>query len=121
MKKLGIILVFASLVGAAGWAQGTKNIEGTGQRLHLRWLEYQKQARDDRSALLWESGMFMGFVSGVSAVLEGTQTISPPADITLGQKCAVVGRYLEAHPEEWNKHEAIIVLKALLEAWPPKQ
>jgi hypothetical protein len=44
-----------------------------------------------------------------------------PDGWAVGQSLAVVGRYLDQHPEEWNEQATTLVLKALALSWPLKK
>ena len=62
-----------------------------------------------------------GFYSGyIAAVCDSSTHIlfSIPEGATLGQACDVVGKWLDGHPEEWNKPAQQLVIKALKEAFP---
>jgi Rap1a immunity proteins len=103
MKKVFIIMLLAVAVGVAGWALDPFS----GKTLHSCWLEYKSaQARTGKPVNDLMIGLYMGFVAGV---LRGTNLVAPSSDpfaiperVTMDQLCAIVGNYLDAHPEEWD-------------------
>jgi len=44
-----------------------------------------------------------------------------PYGVTLGQVCAVTGKYLEDHPERLHEFAIISIINALNKAWPAKK
>ncbi len=92
----------------------------SGNGLLSSWREYSKatlgqpySANDD--------GFYTGYVAGVC---DSKMHIlfEIPEGATIGQACDVVGRWLDRHPEEWNKPAEQLVINALKEAFPlPKR
>ena len=41
--------------------------------------------------------------------------------ITINQISAIVSKYLKNHPERWNESAAVLVIDALVEAFPLKK
>ena len=116
MKKLSWLAVILVLVGAAGWGQNTV---GTGQWLHEFWLSSQKV--DSTSNPGWPDvtgqGKYIVFVAGSANVMADADWLNM-GNTTWGQWCAVVGKYLDANPEQWNLEAQILVYRALYVAWP---
>ncbi len=119
MKRPLIVAGLIAVVGAAGWAQGAAGI-GSGQWLHDAWTEYERstagagptsRAPGDILKTAIESGLFVGFVVGVSsAVNDGSiQLLEIPASVTTQQVLTIVGRYLDDHPEKWSLPAQILV------------
>jgi hypothetical protein len=117
MRKLLILLVLI-LIGPASWAQSNP---GTGQWLHDIWKSNQRvwnrtstdQTMDGAHALEYQ-----GFVMGATAVMATANWIAIPASSTSGQIFAIVGEYIDDHPEEWNLPAVQLVYRALYAAWP---
>jgi hypothetical protein len=115
MKKLLVVVLI--LAGMVAWA----DTFGTGQWLHDGWQAQQKSLNgqtmtpeDHVNAL-----MYMGFVLGASHVMVTAGWIYPSVG-TVGQDLAVVGKYLENHPEQWNEFAEVLVYRALYAVWPGK-
>jgi hypothetical protein len=74
----------------------------------------QQWSRGDDSA---GAGLFMGYVVGVADTGDGV-LFCPGIGVIVGQLTAVVAKYLENNPEQWD-HEAMpLVTRALLQAFP---
>ena len=89
----------------------------TGNWLADQWRAYKKCSEQVRpeSTDCTNSIMYTTYLEGVHDGFWGLG----PAGITLGQVAAIVGRYLDAHPEEWLKNAALLTGKALREAFKP--
>jgi Rap1a immunity proteins len=122
MKRL-LTIAGIALIAASAWGQATT---GTGQWLHDCWVKYQQT---DSGASVgpadWHSvGLFEGFVISVSESIQVLTASNPklnidiPPSVTYGQLWAVVGKYLDAHPEQWNWPAYLLVLGALSDTWP---
>lgn len=81
--------------------------------------EYEKADRDEKTADFTHAADYVAFVIGVSDSLD-EKSFCLPEGSTVGQVCAVVAKYLNAHPEEWEKPGYILVAKALKQAFPCK-
>ena len=114
MKKLLVLVVVLILVGTAGWGEDTTL--GTGQWLHDLWQCYQKTsfANHEEAA---KSSIYTGFVSSGAQVMLDAGWISA-FGMTYGQMAAVVGKYLDDHPEQWNLPAEVLVYRALYAVWP---
>ena len=63
----------------------------------------------------------MGYITGVcdaSKYFLSLESSIWNRNITLGQLCAIVAKYLKAHPEKWDYSAESIILEALIEAFP---
>ena len=60
------------------------------------------------------------YIVGVADVLLRVDLIKTE-NVTIGQLCAVVTKYLKANPEKWHQSALKLVLDALQEAFPRKQ
>lgn len=58
-----------------------------------------------------------GYVSGIADIGNGT-VFSFPEEATQGQVCAVVGKWIDDHPERWTDTPGLIVATALQSAFP---
>ena len=95
--------------------------------LHNCWLQYKNaQAHSGTPVNDLMVGLYMGFIMGV---LRGTNLVPPasdpfdiPSGVRVDQLCAIVGNYLEAHPEEWTDDNPAeyIVGKAILPVYGNK-
>lgn len=117
MKK-SIVLVVLILIGTASWAQSTF---GTGQWLHDLWTSYQraKNSQTSTPSDTMDPVEYMGFVEGAGRVMQDAGWLDMTR-ITYGQQFAVVGKYLDDHPEKWNNRAEVLVFWALYAVWPGK-
>jgi hypothetical protein len=67
----------------------------------------------------WLAGVFNGYVLGVSEAISGLYAC--PNKVKAGQIITVVQKYLKAHPERLDSDGAVLVTKALSEAFPCKK
>ena len=88
----------------------------TGNGLVKVWLEYAK-ANAGNPYNDNDDGFYTGYVAGICDANMHTQ-LTVPEGATIGQACDVVGKWLDKHPEEWNKPARQLVIKALKEAFP---
>jgi hypothetical protein len=72
-------------------------------------------------ANLVKTMQFMGFVAGVSDTMQAAKVICPNRNVTQGQACAVVVKYLNDNPEKWNTLGSTLVWDALTKAFPCKK
>ncbi|WP_110995407.1 Rap1a/Tai family immunity protein [Pseudomonas sichuanensis] len=70
----------------------------------------------ERDVTNWESGMFLGFVSGISNVANGIAFCAPTS--TNGQSAAIVAKFLKNNPERWGEDAAALTLEALRKGYP---
>lgn len=119
VRKQFIVVGLIAIVSAAGWAQ-TNSTFGTGQWLHDCWVEYQHPGDRDSTFL---AGFYEGFVLGVCYTGSGPvlQLWDTPRTATIDQVCRIVGKYLDSHPEEWNKKALVLVGEAMTNTWPYKK
>jgi hypothetical protein len=83
-----------------------------------------KEASDmgEKDPQLYAEGFFQGYVLGaVDAAAEAVPNLCVPASVTNKQTIDVVRKYLKEHPEELSSRGPVVVLKAILAAWPCKQ
>jgi len=115
MKKL-LVLVVLILVGTVSWAQSQT---GSGQWLHDLWEGDQRaiKSQDPDPRDMVRSMEYVGFVTGAADVMYDADWLNLEG-ITYGQWCALVGKYLDDHPEQWNIKAVALVYRALHAAWP---
>jgi hypothetical protein len=121
MKKLFIIIALSTIVFSA-WGQAFESGIDNGGTLHTYWLYYQKSNADPEAATksdVFASSLYTGYVLGVVGLLwEPLEVISIPRGVNNAQIFAVVGKYLDEHPEEWHVGGGLIVFEALTTVWP---
>ena len=109
-----LMLLTCSLVQAQVCMSGPDLVKGSDA--YKRVLAGSEKKEDVSQAFL-----FLGYVMGVAdaGFLESNSLFKVPQNAVKGQLCAVVGKYLENHPEYWNNPIAsILVEAALIEAFP---
>lgn len=62
--------------------------------------------------------LFYGYVAGVHDSAKMTKRFCSPPGVQLPQLVAVVSKYLENDPKNWNMPAWYLTLKAFEEAWP---
>ena len=69
-----------------------------------------------------EESFFLGYVAGVrdSNTFILDTLVDIPDNITLGQLCRIVKKYMEEHPEKMHYNADWIVTQAIREAFPKK-
>ena len=87
----------------------------------ILWLE-GNQLADDWNAYNTDlkrpaAGRYMGYVLGVVDAYNGIE-FSIPEGTQTRQMCIIVGRWLEEHPETWEKAAVSLVKLALAEKYP---
>lgn len=127
---LGICLVFIipSLFG---------QLKETGKRVSLTdgnelysWCQAYKDVVRTRSdeidvntaggTAAFDAGICTGYVRAAVDSLPAGEEFSPSPHVKLSQYVDVIFKYLDEHPESRDKHAAILVTKALAEAFPKK-
>lgn len=89
----------------------------TGNDLANCLPEYHKASRGDKNTNYDEATRFQAYVIGVFDTLDGRQFCSPKYT-SVKQITAIVAKYLESHPEHWNKPGPDIIVMALAESFP---
>ena len=119
MKKVVALVAFI-LIAAGAFGQANA---GTGEWLHTIWQASQRAnngtATDVGDAI--DAGEYSGFVWATYQIGQGQDWFHIPLSSSSRQWEAVVGKYLEAHPEEWNLSASALVYKALAAVWPGKK
>lgn len=119
LKTLIILLLYLSVSSLYGaWK--------TGNYLITAWKASQRieQFRPGQAITAQivtdsqEDSLFTGYVCGVA---DSLWNLSYPTGVTIGQLCAIVGKYLEEHPEKLHLSGSLLVISAFNEAFPSKK
>ena len=112
MKRTIIIYaaVLFSTVICSNLTAGAENVSGA-------LLKKICASYVDRPASTSE-GMCIGYVVGVMSVVEYTKYFCLPGKSTHSQVTLVVQKYLSEHPEKLHLDADVLVLDALVEAFP---
>ena len=78
--------------------------------------EFEKAERNDPQTKYDASAGYVGFVVGVHDVI--SRSLCPSSNVTVRQATTVVAKYLNEHPEQWNRPAHELVTKALRAAFP---
>ncbi len=90
-----------------------------GNDLIKQLREYEKVERNDPKTIDISAGFYIGYVRGIYE--SNTNIICAGENVKLGQMTAIVAKYLNEHPEEWNQPANMLVIKALIKEFPCKQ
>jgi hypothetical protein len=96
----------------------------SGNDLVKEWKEYKACEEKQKDAKGWkfcEGGgdHYTGYVEGVIDAAMLFDNV--PANVTLSQKCSIVGKWLETHPEKWHEPADRLVVAAIISAFPLKK
>lgn len=89
-----------------------------GSKLATHWQEYKK-FNNGAPYSNQSADVYIGYIIG-SVETGDLVYFSIPADAKVNQMCAIVGKWLEDHPEEWNKSATSLTIAALSKAFPLK-
>jgi hypothetical protein len=112
-----LVLVFMQGQALAG------SLFYSGKTLVEMMREHEKAYADTKiSEVDWVATMsYQSYIAGIHDALQDTLW-NTSDNVTLMQVCAVVSSYLKNHPKEWSEPAAVLVVKALKEAFPkPKK
>jgi hypothetical protein len=120
MKKI-VLLSLLCILSSAIYAQWQ-----SGNDLVRLWKAYQKAGQE-----YFSMGAYSGYITGV---MDANSTVDfimrqtnygagniqyeIPGNVTIGQVCSIVGKWLDNNPEKWNYAASILVTIALQEAFP---
>ena len=92
-------------------------------------IEYWKEYREDNTN--FSTGMYMGYIAGCLDAFKlaniimneanygrGNLGFEIPSEVTLGQICSIVGKWIDNNPEKWNLTGHYLVGMALQDAFP---
>ena len=83
---------------------------------HLPTASFRKRRLN---APFWVTGLFNGF-RGYEAVSH-VSLFAAPDELTMGQVEKIAVKYMNDNPKRLNEPTAILVLAALIDAYPPKK
>lgn len=66
----------------------------------------------------YDVGSFMGYLQGATDATASRGLYELPDGVTVGQIAAIVSKFLNANPENWNLPAAALITLALMEAFP---
>jgi len=89
--------------------------------LELPWIRatismggFQETSAGTIDAVFVEKGfIYMGFVAAATRIMGDAQWLDIPRTSNLTQWAAIVGKYLDANPEQWNLNAEVLVYRAL--------
>lgn len=113
MKSIVLALTAAILICNVALAQYYD-----GANLVKYWREYQKHESERPFSAVYV-GQYLGYVSGVTDTLDGI-AFDIPDNVKMGQIYAIVGKYLDDHPSDWNLPADVLVTRSLEKAFPKK-
>ena len=117
---ISIGLALALLTGPAfGGADDTANEVMPGCRSVLEKVR-TKPHFDAKSANKEEGLCIVGVAAAVTFAAIGQHEVCIPEAATMGQKIAVVVKYIDEHPEDMHLEFMFLAHEALLKAWPCK-
>ena len=132
MKKL-LVLIFTLVAASGAFGQPSPPPSTTilimfvkGQELHDMCKHYGEDSFPEGASyqemlqIQAHNSFCQGYILGRAEAVS-YENWSPPKDITRNQIYAIVKKYLDNHPEEWNEAAANSVLHALMEAFPLKK
>ena len=114
MKKivLSIIMTF-SILNAGGWVSGNRLVQQ---------MNEAKKANIGSQSVNWSDALsFQAYVFGVVDVLDDASYVCIPSNVKGQQIFAIVMKYIDNHPEEWNKTASYLVETPLLKTFPCKK
>mgnify|MGYP006312936657 CR=1 FL=1 len=108
---LAIILVFVCVSPVHGYFCNGNDL----------W-DSAKHYGSDPSTHPIDYAFFQGYVAGVhdSNTFIWDNYADVPDNVTLGQLCRIVKKYMEEHPERMHFHAVTIVILAIKDAFPKK-
>jgi hypothetical protein len=116
VKTLATILLISVLL-PLGNAHAKEFLSGT--ELVQLMREYEKAQRNDKSTNLHKAGEYLGYVMGF---YDATWFFyAEVRNITPERVAAVVAKFLNQHPEKWNRPAWDLVMEALKEAFPRQE
>lgn len=112
MKRLvAAIVLMASMQAAFGGIYDDGHVLNDRANAYTRGIEGKALPADTK-----DTWLFIGYVEGVTDAYNSV--LCEPAEVKLDQELEIVKRYLKSHPESWHRSANIIVLTALMEAFP---
>jgi len=113
-----MVLMFSTSANA-GSSLGNYLSAVSGNKLVDFWGEAKKDGEGKKCEAV-KAGVYWGYILGIAEAFNLT-VFELPDPTETKQLSAVVGKWLENHPEEWNKPAIELVIKALQTAFPLKK
>jgi len=110
MKKIVLILIL-TLSLQANFKSGNDLVKNK--------VEYEKP-ENSKTISYYEVASYVNYIFGVHDSLEGV-LICTPSNVTGRQIIAIVGKYIDNHPEKWNQPAQYLVVPPLMNAFPCKK
>ena len=107
MKKVILALIIVINLNA-GWVSGNTLVEWN--------IEYKK----DKNQNPYGVGAYQYYILGILDSIDGI-LICTPNNVNGRQIFAIVGKYINNHPEEWNGSAFNLVYRPLSKAFPCKK
>jgi hypothetical protein len=107
------LLVLLPLQATADFIDGNQLVEW------MRDYEMVLVEKRPESANSTNAGAYLGYVAATSDLLS-SMLDADIGKMTVGQVCAVVAKFLKAHPEHWDKTAKSLVRQALFEGFGRK-
>jgi hypothetical protein len=114
VSKIATIVVFILLTTPLAHAQFQ-----SGNNLVKYWEAYKRASAGNIDPGMINDAVYLGYVTGFADATLALYEM--PSGVTVGQVCAVVGKYLDAHPKLWNLPACNLVKSALIEAFPKRK
>jgi len=114
MKKIVLSLIITfNILNAGGWVAGNNLV---------KYMSEAKKADNGSQNVDWSDALqFQAYVFGVVDVLEDAGYMCIPSNVKGRQLFAIVMKYIDNHPEEWNKTASYLVETPLLNTFPCKK
>ena len=113
MKRIVLSLIITFNMLNANWVEGNSLV---------KWMSEAKKADDGNKNVNWSDALqFQTYVFGVVDVLKDAGYICIPSNVKGQQLFAIVMKYIDNHPEEWNKTASYLVETPLLNTFPCKK
>jgi len=117
MRRTLVIIVLIAVLFPLAQAHAKELLSGT--ELVQLMREYEKAQRNDKSTNLHKAGEYLGYVMGF---YDATWFFyADVRNITPERVAAVVAKFLNQHPEKWNRPAWDLVMEALKEAFPRQE
>ncbi len=83
----------------------------------VEWRNAYRQTNSGSSKDYYESARYMGQVMSVVDIMLLAEMIELPPRSTVGQLCAMVGVWLDKHPDRWTEPAVALIRDALIDAF----
>ena len=117
---ISIGLALALLTGPASAADDTANDVMPGRRSLLAKVRTKPHFDAIKSTNKEEEPCIVGVAAAVTFAAIGQHEVCIPEAATMGQKIAVVVKYIDEHPEDMHLEFMFLAHEAFLKAWPCK-